>query len=203
MEAISAHEGDNMSGLLTIMVARKSDITAIPEPVEGVISTAVTFASGKSFVQWQAVPESGAASIAAQNSMEGHSKNTACSFVVPRDKASLKTMFDMALDDEFIIVVTDGNANQVIYGNLETPVRFGYSFGTGTGAGRNAYRCRFYSDSVDNRAFYLATVATPPATGQPVTIRLGSAGGPVLGTAAPGSTFVVNSPFKVTGFNIS
>jgi hypothetical protein len=109
---ITSLSADNLGGVLSIQVARKIDISAIPDPVDGVVTGAVTFFPEKGFVNWVTIGESAGNSSASRASREGSSRNNRLPFRVAKDRATLRTMFVLAEEDEFIVLFTDANGKK-------------------------------------------------------------------------------------------
>lgn len=194
---ISAHEGDNLSGILTISIARKSDILTFPESYEGIAISEVVFREGASWTVWHATYRTASFSARSSDSMEGMIKDQQLPFIIPRHGVR-ETMLHVAERDEFIVLVEDSNMFRYLFGTPDKPVRFSYDKNTGSGSQRNQYDCIFYSEAVDNTLIYPHSFDAPgtPSEGNPVVIRRGSPTGPVLAVAAPGTTVVITSPYS-------
>ena len=109
-------------------------------------------------------------------------------------------MMDSAEQDEFVVLYKDANFSYKLFGTLENPVRFSYSYDTSARhAGRNGYSCEFRYEGPDNIFFYEGAIALPPVGAPPVIIRWN---GQVIGTAQPGAIVDLDSEFKYSDFKI-
>lgn len=194
-------QADNLGGILTIQVARKGDISLMPDPVDGVVFGDITFFPGAGFITWDVTGESARASSQSRTSREGSSKGNRLPFVVPKDRPELRRMFEMAEEDELVAVYKYANGKQRIFGHLDAPVRFRFDHDSGEAhADLNHYRCEFYYDGPDNMFEYDGTIAAPPAGAAPAVVNFN---GSAIATLQPGETLNINSDFGITDFYIT
>ncbi len=183
-----------MGGALQVKVARKSEIEAIPTPVDGVIYGDITFASGGAFYPWSVF-----ASMQSQdnNGREGPSKKISLSFTVPKDRADVRTLMQKMEHEEFIILYME-NGKQKMFGQLHAPVRFRFAHSSGKEAGDlNAYDCSFYYQGPDNTFFYEGAIAVAPAGPAPALVKFN---GTVIMSLAPGEIGEITSDYSLNDY---
>jgi len=185
----------NLGGIVTLKVARAEDVLSIPEPVGGVIPGDITFLAGRGFATWSATLETKSLRSTARSSREGTIKSNQLSFLLPKDRSSIKTQLDNCESDEFIVLYRDGNGNQILFGRKESPVRFQYDYNSGDAfASFNNYSCTFFYDGPDNRFFYAGSAdAQPPGTA-PSIVQYTT--GDIIATLSPSDELVVTSDFE-------
>jgi len=191
-------QADNLGGVIAIQVVRKADVAAIPIPVDGVIYGDITMQEGKQFVNWQVALDAGA-STEGKPTREGTTKGNRLKFTVPKDRASLRTMFEQASEDEFIVRFQDANGQQKLFGLLDKPVRFRFSHATGNSqSSKNSYECEFYFDGPENLFEYNGAISVAPAGPPPALVKFGRTAGTavVIGSLEPGETFTILSDYS-------
>ncbi len=187
-----------MGGIVQIRVARASDIESIPVPVDGVVYGNITFKPDKSWIIWDVTMESAQSRSAGRTSREGTSKNNQLDFTVPKDTPSIKNQFDLAEDDELIVLYKNANGKTYLYGRLETPMKFSYSHDGGQRfSDRNEYNCRFYYEGPDNRYRYEGAIALPPAGPAPAVVKFN---GVAIASLAPGETLNILSDYSFSEY---
>lgn len=193
-------KGDNLGGLLLIRVASTKDIESIPDSKDRIIYGDIVFKAGKGWNTWIVTQNTSEFSGRSRSSQEGNFKDNAIQFIIPKDRPALRNMFDLAEKDELVVLFTDKNGNQKVFGTLNNPVYFQYNQRSGSGtASRNAYECEFYAEGPDNSYFYNGTISSAPAGAAPAIVRRGD--GLVLATLNPGDIFTITSGFSF-GFRI-
>ncbi len=198
---ISKITGQNMGGIVKLQVARASDIISIPDPVDSVVYGNITFLTGRGFYTWHSTSQTIRLQSGDRDSKEGNYKSNRLPFVISKDRATIKDILDNALDDEFVVVYKDANGNEKIFGTLENPVRFNYSYDTNSSySGRNGYSCEFQYEGPDNISFYDGTIPMAPAGDLPVLIRWN---GQVIGQGFPGEIVDFDSEFPYDDFAIN
>jgi len=166
----------NMGGIVQLRIARKASIASMSEPVSGIIYGDIEFEEGQGWAVWDVTLETARARGDERNSREGAYKSNRLEFSIPKDRPGIKYMLDQAEADEFIILYKDSNAQNKIFGTLETPVRFEYGHDSGQAFGdRNEYACRFYYDGPDNRFDYNGIISAAPAGTPPSIVRFNGA----------------------------
>lgn len=192
----------NIGGLLQLRLIRKDDVDFIPEPADGVIFGDIVPKAGRAFVSWNVTFESAGSESQNRISREGASKENSIRFLIPKDRASMKSQLDAAVDDEFIVIVIDGNGTAKVFGSLDMPMRFAYDHSSGEAiSNRNSYTCRFYFENgPDNSFHYNGSLSAPPAGSPPAIVRYN---GVVIASLAPGETLNITSDFGFTDFYIS
>lgn len=184
---------DNLGGLLEIRVARKSDFDAIPDPVDGIIYGDVTFKGGKGWSIWRVTQNTSEFSGRARDSQEGEYKTNSIDFVIPKDRATIRKMLQLAQDDEHIILYKDKNGNNKIFGTLDDPAYFRYSHRSGSNtSSRNGYECEFFAEGPDNSFFYYGEIATAPAGTAPAIV---SVNGVTVASLSPGAAINFDTDF--------
>lgn len=189
---------DNMGGIINLRVARKADITNIKDPVAGIIYSPITMVAGAGFVTWQVTPDTPGTNSSSKQSNQGTSKGNSLKFSVPKDRTTLQTMFEQATEDEFVLLYTDSNGLNKIFGDLNHPVKFRYSHGTGTSpAGKNGFDCEFYYDGPQNIFEYNGTVTTAPEGPAPAVVYFN---GEAIASLQPGETLNITSDYSYSSY---
>lgn len=166
-------QSDNLGGILTIQVARKVDISSMSDPVDGVVFGEITFFAGTGFVSWEVTSESPSANTRSRSTREGPSKDNRLTFVVPKDRPELRRMFELAEEDELVVLYKYANGKQRIFGLLDAPVKFRFDHESGgSHADLNHYRCEFYYDGPDNMFEYNGAISAAPEGAAPVIVRV-------------------------------
>lgn len=191
----------NLGGIITMQVIRASDVQSMGEPVDGIIYDTIVPKEGKAFVTWSAILESARVRTTSRTTREGPSRQVPLNFMLPKDRPSLKAQLDQAEADEFIVLFTDTNGTQKIFGTLETPVRFEYTHDTGANfSNLNAYDCRFYYTGPDNLFHYNGILPVPVPGAAPAIVRFN---GVAIASLASGETLNITSDFGFTDFYIT
>lgn len=184
---------DNIGGILSLQIARKADIETIPEPVDGVVYGDIDFFPGKGWTIWDVTLESGSANSTGRATREGSSRGNKIPFTVPKGRAFLQAMFEAASEDEFIVLFTDANGTQRIFGLLYAPVQFRFDYTSGGQvADLNHYACEFYYDGPENMFEYDGTVALAPAGAAPALVY---SNGVLIASLTPGQVLNLDSDF--------
>ncbi len=194
---------DNIGGILDIQVARKSDILNIPAPVAGIVYGDITFTGDAGFVTWQVTANTPGTNSNSKQSNQGTSKGNRLKFSVPKDRASLRTMFELASEDELIVLYQDANGQQKIFGLLESPVQFRFSHASGDNPGsKNGYDCEFYFDGPENMFEYNGAVAVAPAGPAPAVIKFGTTAETAVAIASlqPGEVLTILSDYSLASY---
>ena len=184
---------DNLGGILFLKIARAADIASIPDPVAGVVYGDIEFKPGKGFVTWEVTPDTSSADSRSRRAREGASKTNRIPFFIPKDRASIRAMLEQAEQDELIVVYTDANGKQKIFGQLDTPVQFEFDHSSGKrGDDLNHYDCNFFYEGPDNMYEYNGAVPTPPAGSAPAIVTVN---GTVVASLQPGDTLNFDTDF--------
>lgn len=182
-----------MGGIVDIQVARKHDVLTIPDPVEGVVYGDITFKPGTGFVQWQVTQQSAGIRSNSRTTREGPSKSNQLPLRIPKDRALVRRMLDLAENDEFIVLFKYPTSKLKLFGLLDAPVRFEYDHDGGTNfADGNFYNARFYFEGPDNTYFYEGAIATPPPGASPAVVRVN---GEVVASLLPGESINFDTDF--------
>lgn len=194
LESITRLSGvDNIGGILTIQVARRVDIQSLPDPVDGVVYGDITFFPGSGFVSWEVTAESPNAASRNRSSREGNSKENRLRFTVPKDRASIRRMFELAEEDELIVLYKYAHGKHRIFGTLDAPVRFRFDHDSGGAiTDLNHYACEFYYDGPDNMFEYEGSLPAPPSGPPPAIFRVN---GQTIASLQPGEVLEVDSDF--------
>jgi hypothetical protein len=200
LQNIDSFSGDNMGSLLELRVIRKDDVSAIPDPVDGVIYGDITLNAGKSLVTWNVTRSTPRHRSSNKGSMEGDYEEASLNFVIPKDQPAIRRMLQLAQEDEHIVLYKDANGQWKLFGSLDDPVRFRFSHDSGgSHSQRNAYSCEFYSEGAANTWFYDGSIPSPPVGTPPAIVR--KSDGTILASLSPGQTFTITSGFSF-GFRI-
>lgn len=193
LQTISRLSQDNLGGILTIQVGRKVDISAMSDPVDGVVYGDITFFPGAGFVTWEVTGESASANSKSRTSREGPSKGNLLAFTVPKDRPELRRMFELAEEDELVVLYKYANGRQRIFGLLNAPVRFRFDHDSGgSHADLNHYRCEFYYDGPDNMFEYQGAISGAPAGAAPAIVNVN---GVTIASLLPGEVLNLDSDF--------
>jgi hypothetical protein len=90
---------DNIGGLIEIQVARKAEVASIPAPVDGVVYGDIEMVGAAGFVTWQPSAINFGSDSAGKQSREGTSKGNIIRLLFPKDRATLRAMFEQATED--------------------------------------------------------------------------------------------------------
>lgn len=205
LKSIPHLEDENISGLTAISLVRVPDLASFPNSYDGIATEPIVFKQGKDWVRWMATYKTSSFSRRSQDTLEGIQTNQELPFIIPRNSPAITSMLRLAERDEFIVLFSDANFQDFLWGNPQKPVRFLFDQTSGNGSGRNQYACSLYSESSENILTYPGTFGSEPVdvnACQPVVIRRGSADGPVLAVAAAGSTVIITSPYSF-GFQLT
>lgn len=193
-------QADNLAGLLQLQVIRKSDLVAIPAPVNGIIYGDLTYQEGAGFVTWDCQLESPRITTEEQGGREGSSKRNTLRFTIPKDRSDLRHMFTLMMKDEFIITFLE-NGKRKIFGQLHAPVRFSWNHDSGAGFDNlNAYEGTFYYAGPDNVFFYDGSVASAPAGPSPAVVMFN---GVPIQSLLPGQTLNIVSDYSYNEYFIT
>lgn len=186
-----------MGGVLTLYVCRVDDILSIPDPFNKTIDGDIVFKAGSGFVRWDVTTETPRTKSTSRSSREGAAKSNLLSFLAPRDRQELSSMFDIAEDDALIVAYRDSNNNLKLFGTKDRPLIFRYDHDSGQRhADGNFYSCSFSFDGPDNIYFYTGTITEQPEDGSVAVVQYVT--GDVIATLAPGDQLIVTSDFEHT-----
>jgi hypothetical protein len=201
LQSITRFTNDNLGGILELRIARSADIDLIPDPVDGVVFGDIEFKPGKTWVIWQAIPESSSATSLSRPSREGSTKTNRLPFLIAKDRASVRTILELAEDEELIVLFKDGNGTQKLFGLLEYPVKLQFDHNSGAlHSELNHYKCEFYFDGPDNIFEYNGEVSSAP-TGTPPAVVMYN--GSPIASLSPGEVLNIESDFGFTDFYIT
>jgi hypothetical protein len=194
LKNISPFRGvSNLAGIYDIRVAIKSTILSMAEPIAGVVYGDIAFLEGHGFYTWAVTIETPGTNSEAIISREGTARGNRIRFSIPKDRADLRHMFDLASDDEFIVLYKDNNGKQHVFGLPYAPVRFRSNHNSGTEhSNKNGYDCEFYYDGPENMFEYNGAVTVAPGSGAPALVRVN---GVVIAQLSPGEILDIDSDF--------
>lgn len=197
IEWLSGH--DNLGGLIDLKVIRKSDVLSIPDPINGEVYGNITFKPGVTgFSTWKATLESPNLQSRGLQTREGEKKETRLRVVIPKDIRAIRAMLELATQDEFILLYTDGSGQQKLVGQLHAPMRFSFDHNTGTRfSDGNFYEGVFYYNGPDNTFFYSGTGGSSPVGAAPAIVRFN---GSVIGLLQPGEELNITSDYSLTEY---
>lgn len=189
---------DNLGGIIEIKVARKAEVTLIGAPVAGIVYGNIDFLPDTGFVTWAVTHDTPGADSNSRQSREGTSKNNRLKFSVPKYRPDIEDMFEQATDDEFIVLFTDANGKQKLFGLLESPVKFRFNHSTGNNtSGKNGYEGEFYYEGPQNMFEYNGDIPAAPAGPLPAVV---SFNGVAIASLAPGETLNITSEYSFTEY---
>lgn len=190
---ISHPGGGNTGSIIELKLTPISDVQGEPIRKGDTLYGDFTFQTGKGFATWRVASQTAGMESTSKDDQEGISKDSKIVFMIPKDRAGIRQMLDLAEQDKFIVSYKDANGNIRIFGSRKRPVSFLYSRNTGTTtAGMNAFRCEFYYTGPQNDFFYNTEVPTPPAGTAPAIVRVN---GTVVATLQPGESINFDSDF--------
>jgi len=199
LQNINSLYSDNLGGLIDLKVISKRDVLSIPDPVNGQVYGVITFKPGVTgFNTWKATLDTPNLQSRGQQTREGEKKDTRLRVVIPKDQPAIRAMLELATQDEFILLYTDGSGQQKLVGQLHAPMRFSFDHNTGSRfADGNFYEGVFYYEGPDNTFFYNGTAGTPPVGAAPAVVRFNGA---VIGLLQPGEEFNITSNYSLTEY---
>ena len=194
LQNINSLGGDsNIGSLISMQVARATDIESMNDPDNDTVYGDIVFKAGKGFVTFGFTSESPRFSSNGKDSQEGSLRENRLDFLLPRDAAVIRDILSRMEEDNFVVLYTDANGKQKVFGSPAFPVSFRYSRDSGARVSDlNHYACVFYSDGPENDFFYEGTITTAPAGAAPVIIKVN---GVVVTSAQPGDTVLFTSDF--------
>jgi hypothetical protein len=194
LQSINRLSGDNMGGIVLLHVARKADIVSMGPPVNGSVYGNIVFREGTGFVTWQVTLTTPRMRSEGRSSREGAYKSNRLEFIIAKDVANVRSMLLQAEQDEFIILFTDANNQQKVFGLPEAPVRFLFDHDSGGDfSARNGYECRFYYEGPENIYTYNGAFDQAPGAGAPAIVRVN---GVVVAQLYPGEIIDFDTDFE-------
>lgn len=188
-----------MGGIITIDVIRASDVTFMPDPVDGVIYTQPTIKPGAGFVRWTVGYQSAGFNGKSKASREGTSRENEIRFAIPLDRKEVRTMLERAEFDTFIVIYRYATGPVKIFGTPDLPVSFQFEHSSGTSAvEQNINNCRFYYSGPENTFFFDSETPTAPGGSPPAIVKVN---GDVVATLQPGDVLEFDTDFDFD-FNI-
>jgi hypothetical protein len=186
---------DNIGGILDIQVARKVEVALVKDPVAGVVYGPITMVGAAGFVTWQVTGETPGTNSTGRAGNQGTSKGNRLKFSIPKDRASLRAMFEQASEDEFVVLYRDANGQQKIFGSPASPVQFRFNHSSGdTPGSKNGYECEFYFDGPENMFEYNGAITSAPAGPAPAIVNFNGA---AIASLAPGETLNITSEYSL------
>lgn len=201
LSAITRSRADNPGGIITLQVARRADVESMPEPVDGVIYGDITFAAGAGWITWEVTFESIRISSDDRLSREGFATINNMPFRIPRDIPGIRSMLNLAAEDEFLVLFRDSAGRAKIFGLPEAPARLAFSHDGGQGiADGNFYTARFFYEGPDNINFYEGDIPIAPGAGSPAVVKFN---GTPIASLQPGEVLNIESEFGFQQFFIT
>lgn len=186
---------DNSGGIVDIKVARIADILTMPVAKQGIYFEEVAFITGSGWITWLVTQGTAGFTGRSKESMEGPYKDGNLSFSIPKDKPEVFEMLKKAEQDEFIVMFRDANNRRKIFGTPEAPVNFKFDHATGRRTSNmNAYDCDFYTEGVDNIAFYNEDLGVTPGTGA-LPALVTNYRNDIVAVLYPGDQLKIDSPY--------
>ena len=143
----------NIGSIISIYYALASDIVSISTPDTNQACD-IDFNSGKSFSAISFTPESATFTEDQQDSDAGPYFSQGLSCRCPRIDSIQHAIFKGLLDEDLILIATDGNGKTLIMGTLDTPVRVSIKMlRPGSPSGYNGYELSFKANCVDPAPF--------------------------------------------------
>jgi hypothetical protein len=147
-------QAENMSGCLRLRLAKVKDIAVFPRMVGGVLNDNIEFNAGKGWTEWRPIENTFGFEAQTSENMEGVIQSNRIRFTLPATEIDEYMLNQLQLDN-LIVLVTDSNLNNWIFGSPERPMKFRYDRNTGVrGSGRNEYGCFFLGRPFSPRALY-------------------------------------------------
>jgi hypothetical protein len=193
LQNISWPSGSNTGSIVELRVVPIDDVTGEPTKKDDTLYGDFTFLAGKGFKLWRVASQSAGMDMSSRDEQEGISKDGSITFLIPKDRAGIRQMLELAEQDKFIVSYKDANGKTKIFGSTKRPVSFIYSRSSGKKSIEfNAYQCRFYYNGPQNEFFYDQVLPDPPAGTAPAVVRVN---GTVVATLAPGEVIDFDSDF--------
>jgi hypothetical protein len=143
----------NIGSIIAISYALASDIVLISPPDENE-SVQITFASGKSFSPFSYTPDSASFSEEQQDNDAGPYFPQGLSFRCPKIDTIQHAIVKSLLNQDIVIVATDGNGKSYVIGTVETPARASLKMlRPGSASGYNGYEVSFKASCIDPAPF--------------------------------------------------
>lgn len=90
-----------------------------------------------------------------QESKQGDFHLKTISGFVPKDRVDLKNLFDVMMNDKFIVDITDNNGVRKLVGSIDEPLTFKSKFTTGNDVNkRNGYTITFSGEGIKKSPLY-------------------------------------------------
>jgi hypothetical protein len=145
---------ENLSGILTIRIARVRDLIYFPPIIAGQIRGDITFLPGSGFIPWTVTYATGMAGTSTTDGMEGSAAAGSMDFTLPSAHIDEELLRQMA-HDRFIALYCDANGKPIVIGSPSSPLTFSYTANTGRlGTGRNEYACTLTASGPMVKAIY-------------------------------------------------
>lgn len=201
LQAITRQRTDNLGGVITLQVVRRADVESMPEPVDGVIYGDITFAAGAGWITWDVTFESAHISSSDSLTREGFATINNMPFRIPRDIPGIRSMLNLAAEDEFIVLFRDSAGRAKIFGLPEAPVRLVFTHDGGQALpDGNFYTPRFFYEGPDNINFYEGDIPIAPGGGSPAVVKFN---GTPIASLQPGEVLNIESEFGFQQFFIT
>ena len=147
-------QGENMPGCMRLRLARVRDIATFPRMIAGALNGNITFAPGKGWIQWMPIENTFGFEAKTSENMEGVIQSNQIKFILPSAEVDEYMLNQLQLDN-LIVLVTDMNLREWVFGSPQRPMKFRYDRDTGTiGSGRAQFSCFFLGRPFSPRARY-------------------------------------------------
>lgn len=150
-------DNENMGGNESFEYSPKQNISAIADPTDCIISSAVTFVSPYDFYTGKAVMKSLSFSEDEVPGSGGELYKRSIKGYYPTQTAAVLNLFKTMAKHHHVVKITDFNGAVRLVGNLVAPLKFKFKQATGDApASKNGYSFEFYLTSKYPSPYYTA-----------------------------------------------
>lgn len=147
----------NSGGMVSFKYALLETVNDVPDPViqTKIVDLPITFHSGGSWFTGYCTQNTAGYKEDCIDSSNGTSYKCSFRFFVPQYHPEIVGLLERMNRKRFIVLVRDGNNQEVLFGNKTVAPRFIADLDTTTlFAGRKGHACSFYCDSTTKMPFY-------------------------------------------------
>jgi hypothetical protein len=155
MNDINKHCEDNLGGLNSFKFIPTTEVNSIVDAINGKVCEPLVVANLGRWYDCYATEGTIKFSEELQDSKHGDFFQLKLTAFVPKGRTDVSDQLEKMKNKNFIIDCLDNNERRVLVGTKEKPMRFKYSYDTGSGVpNRNGYTLEFYGVSIKNTPTY-------------------------------------------------